>query len=317
MSRAPGKSYRRGISIIEASEMFATEELARKWFEQWLWGGQRCCMRCGSTNTCRASHKSMPYWCTDCRSYFSVKTGTAMERSKIPLRKWGWAIYLEMTNLKGVSSMKLHRDLGVTQKTAWFMLHRIREAFNAAGPEVMLGPIEVDEAFMGGKDKNRQKHRRLGRRWREGRTPVVAMKDRATNRVVAEVIGEVDKQSVNAFVDRHSADDAEVYTDGTLTYYSRENHESVNHSVGEYVRGQVHTNGVESFWAMLKRGYMGVYHKLSAKHLQAYVNEYAGRHNIRDLDTIQQMEHVVLGMVGRRLMYRDLIAGMGREPVAR
>jgi len=258
----------------------------------------------------------MPYWCSDCRRYFSVKTGTAMERSKLPLRKWGWAIYLEMTNLKGVSSMKLHRDLGVTQTTAWFMLHRIREAFAAEGPTVMLGPVEVDETYVGGKDTNRHKHKKLGYQWRKGKTAVIAAKDRDTNQIAARVIGEVEREQVNAFVDEHSAEDADVYTDGSTMYKSRKNHESVSHDVGEFVRGQVHTNGVESFWAMLKRAYMGVYHRLSAKHLQAYVNQFAGRHNIRDKDTLAQLEHVVLGMVGRRLMYRELVAPSGRESVA-
>ena len=104
-----------------------------QWFEEWLWGSERACVRCGSVNTHRASHKTMPYRCSDCRKYFSVRTGTAMERSKVPLRKWAWAIYLEMTSLKGVSSVKLGRDIGVTQTTAWFMQHRIREAFADLG----------------------------------------------------------------------------------------------------------------------------------------------------------------------------------------
>ncbi len=126
---AAGKSHRKGIDLMQMAEMFATEEKAREWFEECLWNGERCCVRCGSLNTHEASHKTMPYRCRDCRKYFSVRTGTAMERSKVPLRKWGWAIYLELTNLKGVSSVKLGRDLGVTQTTAWFMQHRIREAF--------------------------------------------------------------------------------------------------------------------------------------------------------------------------------------------
>lgn len=313
MPKAPGKAHRKGISVIELSEMFATEELAQKWFEHWLWGDERCCMRCGSLNTYRCKHHSMPYRCRDCKRYFSVKTGTAMERSKIPLRKWGWAIYLEMTNLKGVSSMKLHRDLGVTQTTAWFMLHRIREAFKATGPQAMLGPVEVDEAFVGGKDRNRHAKKRLGSRWREGTTPVVAAKDRESNHVVAKVVDDVNRTVLNEFVDQHAVEGAMVYTDGSSAYRSRENHESVNHSEGEFVRGVIHTNSVESFWSMLKRAHKGVYHKLSAKHLQRYVDEFAGRHNIRDLDTIRQLEHVVLGMVGRRLMYRDLVAPTGRS----
>ena len=145
---------------------------------------------------------------------------------------------------------------------------------------------------------------------------VVAVKDRETKRVAAQVIDDVDSETLGEFVDEHASKDAMVYTDGSSAYRGRKNHESVAHSVGEYVRGQVHTNGVESFWAMLKRGYTGVYHRLSPKHLQSYVNEFAGRHNIREYDTIRQMQHVVLGMVGQRLMYRQLTAPTDRSAEA-
>ena len=127
---APGKHYREAISLLQLTTMFPTENKARKWFEERIWGGERHCPRCGSTRTHEAGHGNMPYRCTDCRSYFSVKTGTIMEQSKLPLKKWAIALYLHVTSLKGVSSMKLHRDIGVTQKTAWFMLQRIRKAWN-------------------------------------------------------------------------------------------------------------------------------------------------------------------------------------------
>ena len=306
---AAGKSYRKGINVMEMAEMFATEEKAREWFETWIWGGERCCVRCGSVNTHRASHKTMPYRCRDCRKYFSVRTGTAMERSKVPLRKWAWAIYLEMTNLKGVSSVKLGRDLGVTQTTAWFMQHRIREAF-ADVAMTFDGPVEVDEAYFGGLERNKHESKKQKRgRGTVGKTAVVGMKDRATKRVAARVVDRTDKATLQGFVDDHAAPDATAYTDGTSAYKSMDRpHESVQHSVGEYVRGKAHTNGVESFWSMLKRAHKGVYHKLSAKHLQRYVSEFAGRQNIRELDTLAQMQHVVAGMVGRRLMYKDLTA---------
>ena len=124
--KAPGKAHRKGLTMVQLCDMFPTEESAREWFESQVWPDGRHCPRCGSTRTKEASHKKMPYWCTDCRSYFSVKTGSVMEGSLLPLRKWAFAIYLHLTSLKGVSSMKLHRDIGVTQKTAWFMLQRIR-----------------------------------------------------------------------------------------------------------------------------------------------------------------------------------------------
>ena len=129
-AKAPGKSHREGVSIMQMAELFPTDEAARKWFEAKIWPDGRHCPRCGSERTCEATHRHMPYWCGDCRSYFSVKTGTVMERSPLPLRKWVYAIYLHLTSLKGVSSMKLHREIDVTQKTAWYMLQRIRKAFD-------------------------------------------------------------------------------------------------------------------------------------------------------------------------------------------
>ena len=176
-----------------------------------------------------------------------------MQSSKLPLRMWVYAIYLEMTSLKGVSSMKLHRDLGIKQDTAWHLQHRIRTAFIQEIANEFEGPVEVDEAYFGGLEKNKHasKKANLGR-GPVGKTAVVGMRDRNSNSVAARVVNSTDKPTLQGFVREHAEDGANVYTDDSCAYKSLENHESVKHSVGEYVNGQAHTNGVESFWAVLK-----------------------------------------------------------------
>ncbi|MDE2774048.1 MAG: IS1595 family transposase [Gemmatimonadota bacterium] len=307
--RGPGKSHREGISIIELGDMFPTEEAAVKWFERAVWGSERCCSRCGSLDTHEVPNaKPMPYRCRDCKKYFSVRTGTVMERSKVPVRKWVYAIYLDVTSLKGVASMKIYRDLKVTQKTAWFMQQRIREAFQTTGP-AFSDPVEIDESYFGGLERNKHESKRQhAGRGAVGKTAVVGAKDRASGRVAARVVDATDKPTLQGFVKDHAAKGAKVYTDEHGAYDGLSNREKVKHSVAEYVREQAHTNGIESFWSMLKRAHKGTFHKLSAKHIQRYVDELAARHNIRNMNTMRQMEHVVALMVGKRLMYRDLIA---------
>ena len=320
--KAPGKAHREGMTVVELMDLFPDEAAATAWFEAVLWGDERHCGHCGSTRTKEVPNaKPMPYWCSNCRSYFSVKTGTAIARSKVPLRKWAIAIYLCLTSLKSVSSMKLHRDIGVSQPTAWFMLHRIREAWVAENSGPFDGPVEVDETYIGGRKKNmsKEKGREAFGRGPAGKTMVMGAKDRETNRVAAQVIERKDRKTMQDFVARHAKPDAKVYTDtaGGYSGMTGFDHEKVNHNVGEYVRRQAHTNGVDSFWSMLKRAHKGTFHKISPKHLQRYVSEFAGKHNIRDSGTLAQMRITVAGLVGRNLLYRDLIADNGLASGAR
>ena len=311
--KAPGKSDRAGISLIQLAEMFPDEETATEWLEETRWPEDRPCPRCGDCDTYQMkSGKPMPYRCRGCWKFFSVRTGTVMERSHIPLKKWVWAIYLSMTSLKGVSSMKLHRDLGITQKSAWFMAHRIRDAMKP-GRSMFKGPVEIDEVFMGGKRRNMSNKRRkqFSGRGASGKTAVVGIKDRPSNKVAARVIGNASRATVLPLVSRHVQFRAVHYTDDSSIYDVLPNHKSVKHTLHEYVRGDVHTNGIESFWSMLKRAYAGTFHKLSEKHLHRYVAEFATRHNLRELDTIDLMGAVVARMIGKRLMYKDLAADNG------
>ncbi len=298
--KAPGKAHREGISLIELTEMFPDEATATEWFESLIWPNGRHCPRCGNTETTEASEKAgLPYWCGACRRHFSVRIGTTLERSRVPLHKWAFAVYLYVTSLKGVSSMKLHRDLKVTQKTAWFMLRRLREAGGESdGLPPFSGPVEADETDMGGERKNKSNAERK------------ALREAGVGR------GPGDK----AAVAEHAAPGATVYTDDAAVYRvldARYEREAVNHSAGKYVRGAAHTNGMESFWSMLKHGHQGIYRKMSPKHLDRYVAEFSGRHNAREADTAGQMAALVAVSVGKRLMYRDLIAGNGLESGAR
>ena len=239
--KAPGRFHRKGISLLELADMFPNEQSAVKWFEETRWPHGRACPHCGTLSTSETpNRRPMPYWCKDCRKYFSVRTGTALECSRLPLRKWVFAVYIYVTNLKSVSSMKLHRDLRVTQKTAWFMLHRLREAWDDSGIEPFAGPVEVDESYFGGKRRHQSKSKQeelKGTRGTAGKIAVVGIRDRATNKIRAMVVEKTDAKTLRGFIEDHTIPTAKVYTDDSPVYYTIPfDHESVTHSVGEYVR---------------------------------------------------------------------------------
>ena len=310
---APGKHFRQGISLKALFKLFPDDDAAERWLVSLRWPSGICCHHCGSENVqTDCKHKTMSYRCREkaCAKRFSIRTGTVMQSSKLGFQTWAIAIYLMSTNLKGISSMKLHRELEITQKSAWFLAHRLRDTLLAKNPAMMAGPVEADETFVGGKAKNmhRSQRQQLTGRGAADKMAVAGIKDRQTKRVRATVVERVDAPTLQGFVTDNAAPGATVYTDDATAYAGLAGRESVKHSVGEYVRGQAHTNGIESFWSMLKRGYVGTFHKMSPDHLHRYVGEFEGRHNARPLDTIEQMTAMVHGAEGKRLRYADLIA---------
>ena len=312
--KAPGNYWRKGISLMKVMEMFPDDEAAEQWFASHRWPNGPCCPYCGSVNVqSNIKHHSMTHRCRDCpkRRMFSLKTATVMQGSPLGYRVWAIAIYLFTTNLKSVSSMKLHRDLGICQKSAWFLAHRLRETWKSVDTP-FIDPVEADEAYMGGQRKNmpHSKRKALKGRGPVGKTAVAGVKDRRTNKVSAAVVEQTDAQTLQTFIEDRVHHEATVYTDEHAAYEGMPffEHETVRHSSGEYVRGAAHTQGIESFWAMLKRAHKGTFHKISPKHLDRYVTEFAGRHNKRRFDTEDQMESMVAGMRGRRLKYRDLVS---------
>ena len=311
-TKAPGKNNRLGLDVLELFQLFPHEDAATEWFEKIMWADGRVCGHCGSSKTSeRKNRKPMPYWCTNCCSYFNVKTGTVMQGSKISLQKWAIAVYQLITSLKGVSSLKLHRELNISYSCTWHLSHRIREAWNQHVQRKFPGPVEADETYIGGKEGNKHTSKKLRQgRGTVGKTAVAGIKNRKDKQIHAQVVERTDSNTLQGFVSDHVESGATVYTDEALAYKGLVNfeHQSVKHSVGEFVKKMAHTNGIESFWAMLKRGYVGTYHNMSAKHLKRYVDEFVGRHNIRDLDTIEQMMMVTRMMRGKRLQYQDLIA---------
>ncbi len=319
--KAPGRSHRTGMTVMELLRLFPDDAAAERWFEEQRWpGGERHCPDCGSFNTAVvASRKPMPYRCRDCRAHFSVRKGTVMQGTKLGLQKWAIALYMMTTGLKGTSSMTLYREVGIRQATAWLLMQRIREGFMEGRDKLLFtGPTEADETAVGGKRKNmsnrkRKELREAGAgRGSVGKTIVAGVKDRPSKQVSAAVVERTDGATLQKFVTDRTAETATVYTDEATacTGLPRE-HETVNHGASEYVRGEVTVNGMEGFWSLFKRGFHGTFHKLSAKRLGRYVQEFVGRNNIRDLDTIDQMAAMAWRFEGRRLTCAALIADNG------
>ncbi len=298
------------FSLYDFFAKFPDEEAARKFFEAKRWPSGVACAHCGSLSVAECiGHKPMPYRCRDCRKHFSVRTGTVLTESKLPLQKWLMAMYMLTTARKGIPSTQMARELGITQKSAWFLAQRIRETWLASQGGQDMGPtVEVDETYIGGKNKNRHADKKTKGSGSHGKAVVLGIKDRS-GEVRAARVASAHKSVLHGYIAENVAVGSTVITDELPTYkgLSGYSHITVNHSVGEFVREMAHTNGIESFWALLKRGYYGIYHYMSAKHLHRYVGEFSFRYHTAKVGALEFMSATILRAEGLRLSYQGLI----------
>ena len=297
------------MSLVDLLRKFPNDEAAEKWIAECRWGDEPYCPHCGDTNVqVGAKHPSQPYRCRGCRNFFSVKTGTAMAGSNLGPQVWAITTYLLSTGLKGQASVKLHRDLGISHKSAWFLAHRLREAWEN-GQSPFAVPIEVYEPCIGGLEKNKHASKKANLvHGPAGAATVVGAKDRESNQVEARVIERTDTARLQGFIHERTTDGAKVYTAEALAFAGMPKREAVKHSVGEYVNGRAQATSMESFWGMTKRSYHGTCRWMRPKHLRHYVNEFSGRHNIRPSGTIDQVRTFIRGLEGKRLQYREFTA---------
>lgn len=295
-------------SILDLVNAFPNEATCMAYLEEVRWNGD---VVSPFDETSKVYKTARGYKCKNTGKYFNAKVGTIFEDTKIPLIKWYMALFLFSSHKKGISSHQLAKDIDVTQKTAWFMLHRLRFAFDSpAFKEALENVVEVDETFIGGNNKNR--HQSKKKSGTEGRSvkdkkPVLGMIERGGN-IIAKVVDNTQKATIEPIVKDNVIFGSTVFTDEWLAYVNlnaKYQHTNVNHGAKEFVNGMAHTNSIECFWSHLKRGIDGIYHWVSKEHLQSYVNEYTLRYNTRKWTTSGRFD-LVLSNVAGRLTYKEL-----------
>ncbi len=309
----PSTSKSRIRSLYDVMEVFPNEQACVEHLARLRWPNGPVCPECGTIG--RAYRISNRFKCAYCRSFFSVRKDTIFEESRLPLRKWFVAIFLFMSNRKGVSSHQLAREIGVKQQTAWFMLSRLRHVADNMAVEILRGVIEVDEAYVGGRNKNRHANKKYPN-WVDGFQVVVGAVERDGS-VVTERVPNRDRAVLQGFINKRVHRGSRVYTDDLPSYRKMKGftHRKVNHNTGEYVNGDCHTNTIESFWALVKRAHKGIYHVWSDEHFDLYLREFELRWNVRALPEGERLDIFLRHVNGTRLSYEDLTNG--RRPVLR
>jgi transposase-like protein len=302
------------ISTFKLFELFPDNEAARLYLEARLWPNGTVCPDCKGDRISKTKRVGF-YHCNACNFDFTIRTGTIFERSKIPLNKWLYAMYLLVTARKGISSLQLAKEIGVTQKTAWFMLGRLREACSAPDSiDKLRGIVEIDEAFFGGKEGNKHESKKLrAGRGPVGKVAVLGMRERG-GRTRAKVTELRTLDAIHGEIHANVEIGSQLYTDDHMVFSDLDGlffrHDAVSHAAGEYARGPVSTNSIESVWAVLKRGIHGVYHHASPKHLSRYIDEFTFRLNEGNVKrhSLERLASFVDAIVGKRLTYARLIA---------
>ena len=303
---------------------FSNEDKCREFLIKQRWNGKPVCPHCGHTKAYSIEHgKRFKCANNECYKKYSVTVGTVFEASNIPLTTWFPAMYIILAHKKGISSVQLGKDLGVTQKTAWFMLHRIRKSLENNHPDLLWGIVEMDETYMARKFATEYKGLSPEEVEKFQDTPNAKKRNKGAVVGIAKRGGEIivkafDKNSaevISQAANQYISKDAILMTDEATVYrkvLSEYNRQTVNHSQREWVRGNIHINNVESFWSVMKRGVYGIYHQISVKHLQQYCNEFSFRYNTKKMKDGDRFSQAMCNLQGR-LTYKQLVNGKAEE----